>query len=97
MTRSAVKTAWKHRKDARDFLKAAKEAKDGVNVSADSLELDGHVDEDFDGHAQAAGGIRTAFSKVTVYDAAAAFAVVSDVIHLGGENHSAVIYLMLYT
>lgn len=62
----ATKAAAKHREDAEDFLTTVKETTDGINVSADSPELAGHVDEVFDGHAESAGGVGKAFTKVCI-------------------------------
>ena len=64
MLPSAVKTAHKYKKDVRKFRDALEEAQAGEDVSMDSMELADHVDEQFDGYAQAAGGIKKAISKV---------------------------------
>lgn len=69
MDSAAVKLAttaykYKYRKDGQKFLTAALETSKGVDVSVDSEELAGHVDEQFDGHADGGKAIVEGFKKV---------------------------------
>lgn len=66
--------AQQHRKTAKKFATAVQDTKVGENVSADSRELAGHVDEQFDDHTEAVEEAKNivgnAFSKVTAAAAA---------------------------
>lgn len=67
-------TAQKHSKVANKFATAVQDTKAGENISADSQELAGHVNEQFEEHTEAVEEakniIGNAFSKVTAAAAA---------------------------
>ncbi|CAN0499708.1 unnamed protein product [Ectocarpus sp. 12 AP-2014] len=64
-TAKLATTACKHRKDGQKFLTAVVETSQGIDVSVDSEELAGHVDEHFDGHAEGGKAIVEGFKRVS--------------------------------
>ncbi|CAN0211837.1 unnamed protein product, partial [Ectocarpus fasciculatus] len=64
-TAKLAATAYKHRKDGQKFLTAVLETSTGVDVSVDSQELVGHVDDQFDSHAEGGKAIVEGFKKVS--------------------------------
>ncbi|CAM9728858.1 unnamed protein product [Ectocarpus sp. 6 AP-2014] len=64
-TAKLATTAFKNRKDGEKFLTAVLETSQGIDVSLDSQELAGHVDEHFDGHAEGGKAIVEGFKRVS--------------------------------
>lgn len=71
-TAKLATTACKHRKDGQKFLTAVLETNQGIDVSVDSQELAGHVDEHFDGHTEGGKAIVEGFKRVSYVVTAAA-------------------------